>query len=201
MWLLQPSGPVQRQLAALLTRSLLLHAHISATPLHAQWAIKRNTTQAHCDRAHHAVLHVQKGASVRVANASGVVHMSRTAMRLVRDNHMAKGDVLRTAQLAGIMAAKATATLIPLCHNIGISKADVQSSVDEEHSCVRISSEVRTVGTTGVEMEALTAVSVAALTVYDMCKAVDKGMRISDVQLDAKIGGKSGPYRREDAGA
>lgn len=144
---------------------------------------------------------MQKAATVRVATASGVVHMSRAAIALVRENRVAKGDVLRTAQLAGIMAAKLTPTLIPLCHNIAISKADVRSSVDEARGCVRITSEVRTVGATGVEMEALTAVSVAALTVYDMCKAVDKSIRISDVQLDAKAGGRSGDYRRGEAAA
>jgi molybdenum cofactor biosynthesis protein MoaC len=122
--------------------------------------------------------------------------MSKEAFSLVQQNQVKKGDVLHTAELAGIMGAKMTSTLIPLCHNINISKVDIEASCHEAEGCVQIRSEVTTVGTTGVEMEALTAVSTAALTVYDMCKAVDKGMVISEIRLEHKSGGKSGTYDR-----
>jgi molybdenum cofactor biosynthesis protein MoaC len=117
---------------------------------------------------------------------------------LVRHNQLKKGDVLSTAQLAGIMGAKHTSTLIPLCHNIAITKADVRLELDARQAAVQVHSEVSTVGYTGVEMEALTAASVAALTVYDMCKAVTKDSVILDLRLLYKSGGKSGTYERQE---
>jgi molybdenum cofactor biosynthesis protein MoaC len=142
---------------------------------------------------------MQKHPSKRVARASAVVHLGRQGFELVQHNRVKKGDVLTTAQLAGIMGAKLTSTLIPLCHSIMISKADVQLELEEREYAIRVTSEVSTVGPTGVEMEALTAVSIAALTVYDMCKAVSKEAVISDVQLQHKSGGKSGDYDRRPA--
>jgi molybdenum cofactor biosynthesis protein MoaC len=139
---------------------------------------------------------VQKQPTLRTACASGKVYMNKEAFSLVLQNQVQKGDVLRTAELAGIMGAKMTSTLIPLCHNINITKVDLHATLDEASCCVQIRSVVRTVGITGVEMEALTAASIAALTVYDMCKAVDKRMVISDIQLEHKSGGKSGDYDR-----
>lgn len=139
-----------------------------------------------------------KDSSVRIAKASAVVHVGNVAFQLIEADQIKKGDVLSTAQLAGIMAAKQTSTLIPLCHNLFISKADVQLHLLQDSPAVQVVTEVRTVGQTGVEMEALTAASVAALTVYDMCKAVNKDIVISDLQLDFKSGGKSGVHRRMD---
>jgi cyclic pyranopterin phosphate synthase len=118
--------------------------------------------------------------------------MQAETLRLIVENNLAKGDVLTTAQLAGIMAAKQTPNLIPLCHPLMLSKVDVAFDVDEIGSRIGITATVRTRGKTGVEMEALTAVSVAALTIYDMAKAVEKGMRITNVRLVRKSGGKSG---------
>lgn len=117
----------------------------------------------------------------------------------MRRNQLRKGDVLTTAQLAGILGAKMTSTLIPLCHNVFISKADVALRLDHDRNAVRVEAQVSAVGQTGVEMEALTAASVACLTVYDMCKAVNKGIVITDLQLDYKSGGKSGLYDRVQA--
>lgn len=147
-------------------------------------------------RLEHYLGSLQKGATARTAEASALVLLGRAAFEQVRSNSLKKGDVLTTAQLAGIMGCKLTSTLIPLCHNILISKADVKLELDEMRHAVRIRSEVRTVGPTGVEMEALTAASVAALTVYDMCKAVSKDAVISDVQLERKSGGRSGDFVR-----
>ncbi|XP_072163646.1 molybdenum cofactor biosynthesis protein 1-like [Diadema setosum] len=138
-----------------------------------------------------------KDVTVREAAASGRIRLGREAFRLVRENKMAKGDVLRVAQLAGIMAAKQTSALIPLCHNIPIQKVDVQLSLEAESSSVHITSRAKSVGRTGVEMEALTAVSVAALTVYDMCKAVSHEMTIDGVRLEAKTGGQRGDFHRD----
>jgi len=120
--------------------------------------------------------------------------MSAEAMAALRDGSGPKGDALATARIAGIMAAKKTGDLIPLCHPLSLSSVKVELSLDEAASAVEITATCKLVGRTGVEMEALTAVSVAALTVYDMCKAVDKGMRITDVRLLHKSGGKSGTY-------
>jgi molybdenum cofactor biosynthesis protein MoaC len=142
---------------------------------------------------------MQKIPTMRIARASAIVHIGKVAAEMVGENQIRKGDVLTTAQLAGIMGAKHTSMLIPLCHNVNISKAYVNLHLHAEIPAVVIKTEVSTVGQTGVEMEALTAASVAALTVFDMCKAVTKEMVISDLQLDFKSGGKSGVYDR-DAG-
>ncbi len=123
--------------------------------------------------------------------------MAPATLQRIRDRDLAKGDVLEVARLAGIMAAKRTGELIPLCHPLPIHAAQVDFSFDgEEVLC--IDATVKILARTGVEMEALTAVSVAALTVYDMCKAVDRGMTIERIRLEAKTGGKSGPYMRAD---
>jgi cyclic pyranopterin phosphate synthase len=128
----------------------------------------------------------------RVAVARGEVKMQPETLSLIRDGAVRKGDVLAVAQVAGIMAAKRTFELIPLCHPIPISSIDVDLSLDEERSCVLIEARAHTTGKTGVEMEALTAVSTAALTVYDMAKAVDRTMRIGNIRLVEKRGGQSG---------
>jgi cyclic pyranopterin phosphate synthase len=120
----------------------------------------------------------------RIARASGIIEVSETVRQLISENGIKKGDVLGTAQLAGIQAAKRTPELIPLCHPLIVDKIDVQLRLAEDG--VVANSEVRCIGRTGVEMEALTAVSVALLTVYDMCKAMDKEMRINDIRLDEK---------------
>ncbi len=120
--------------------------------------------------------------------------MSAQAFRAVRDAQLAKGDVLGTARIAGVMAAKRTADLIPLCHPLALSDVQVRFTLDAKAKAVRCEAEVRTAGPTGVEMEALTAVSVALLTVYDMVKSADKSMRIEGVRLLEKDGGKSGPW-------
>lgn len=135
-----------------------------------------------------------KPESERLAVAGGTVYMQPETLRLIREGTMKKGDVLTVARIAGIMAAKRTAELIPLCHPIPLTKIGIEIVLDDEHNAVRIEATARTVGKTGVEMEALTAVSVAALTIYDMAKAVDRGMRIADIQLLEKRGGVHGDY-------
>jgi len=130
----------------------------------------------------------------RVAVARASVVMQAATLKLIATRKAAKGDVLAVAQLAGIMAAKRTADLIPLCHPLALSSVDVQLSIDPRRKAVDIVATCKLAGRTGVEMEALTAASVAALTVYDMCKSVDRGMVISDVRLMHKSGGKSGTY-------
>eukprot|EP00897_Mesotaenium_endlicherianum_P007471 jgi/Mesen1/6752/ME000344S06041 len=137
-----------------------------------------------------------KTSTSRVAVASGRVLLGKAAFDLVAAAQIAKGDVLTTAKIAGITGAKYTAHLIPLCHNILISRVDVQLALDGGRHAVEIVATAAAVGATGVEMEALTAVSVAALTVYDMCKAVSKDIHITDVRLESKTGGKSGPWHR-----
>lgn len=138
-----------------------------------------------------------KAETAREAVARGSVYMSAETLRLILSGAAAKGDVLTTAQLAGIMAAKRTAELIPLCHPLPITGVDVSLEPDEERSAIDITATVRTTAKTGVEMEALTAVSVAALTVYDMAKAAQKDMRIGDIRLVRKRGGKSGDIALE----
>ena len=128
----------------------------------------------------------------RVAVAKGEVTMRPETLRLIVEKGVPKGDVLAVAQIAGIMAAKRTPELIPLCHPLLLTKVDVEFCVDEEASCIEITATVRSQGKTGVEMEALTAVSVAALTIYDMAKAVERTMRIGNIRLVRKSGGKSG---------
>jgi cyclic pyranopterin monophosphate synthase len=134
--------------------------------------------------------------SLRVAEAAGNIRMSRQAFDLVKSGSMAKGDVLGIARVAGIMAAKRVDDLIPLAHPLMISKVDISFQHREEDSSIDIFATVGISGKTGVEMEALTAVSIAALTVYDMCKAVDKSMVIGNIRLLKKTGGKSGTYLR-----
>ena len=138
-----------------------------------------------------------KAETLREATARGRVLMLPATLALIVDGQMPKGDVLAVARVAGIMAAKRTPDLIPLCHPIQIAGVEVVLTPDAASSTIEIEATVRTTGQTGVEMEALTAVSVAALTVYDMCKAVERGMRIEAVRLVAKSGGKSGDYRSE----
>jgi cyclic pyranopterin phosphate synthase len=135
-----------------------------------------------------------KATTERIAIAKGSVVMRGETLALVRDRKFEKGDVLAVAQLAGIMAAKRTADLIPLCHPLALTAVLVDLACDEAESRVEITATCKLAGRTGVEMEALTAVSVAALTVYDMCKAVDRGMRITDIRLVHKSGGKSGGF-------
>ena len=132
--------------------------------------------------------------TVREATARGRITMRPETLALIQAGGMAKGDVLGVARLAGIMAAKRTADLIPLCHPLMLSKVAVELTPVPDANAVDIEATVRLTGKTGVEMEALTAVSVAALTIYDMCKAVDRGMVIGDVRLVHKSGGKSGTY-------
>jgi cyclic pyranopterin phosphate synthase len=138
-----------------------------------------------------------KPETLREARASALVRMAATTAALIRDRALAKGDVLEVARLAGIMAAKRTDELIPLCHSLPITSAVVDFSFLGD-DLLRIESTVRVFGRTGVEMEALTAVSVAALTVYDMCKAVDRVMTIERIRLEEKSGGRSGTFRRDD---
>ena len=135
-----------------------------------------------------------KTATERVAVATGRVKMSRETLALIQSGGVHKGDVLGVAQIGGIMGAKRTAELIPMCHPVALSGVDIDFALDEDDCAVVITATARCTGQTGVEMEALTAVSVAALTIYDMCKAVQKDMVINDVRLLRKSGGKSGEY-------
>ena len=138
-----------------------------------------------------------KAETVRQASATGRIDMSADAARAIREGNAKKGDVLGVARIAGIMAAKKTSELIPLCHPLAISKVTLDLDVDDQG--VAATATVRISGQTGVEMEALTAVSVALLTVYDMAKALDKSMTIRDIRLIEKTGGKSGDWRAETA--
>ncbi len=132
--------------------------------------------------------------SERIAIAQGRVIMQPETLRLIRDGAIKKGDVLTVARIAGIMAAKRTSELIPLCHPIALTHIDVQIELDDALSGANITATARTIGKTGVEMEALTAVTTAALTIYDMAKAVDRSMRLTDIQLIEKRGGIHGDY-------
>jgi len=141
-----------------------------------------------------------KAVTTRTATASGFVRMSTATIDAIREQRTPKGDPLEIARVAGIMAAKRTSELIPLCHNLSLAHVDVQLELKSDG--VAITSTARTEGKTGVEMEALSAASVAALTIYDMCKAIDKAMVITDVRLESKTGGQSGDYVRDkDSGA
>jgi cyclic pyranopterin phosphate synthase len=137
-----------------------------------------------------------KPETTRVAVASGAVEMLPATLAQVAAGKMGKGDVLGTARLAALAGLKRTAELIPLCHPVRVTGSEVELGVDTARSRVTVRATVRAFDRTGVEMEALTAVTIAALVVYDMCKAVDRGMRIVDVQLEQKAGGKSGEWRR-----
>lgn len=136
-----------------------------------------------------------KDVSRRTAVASGVLHMSAGTRAKVVAGEMPKGGVVEVARIAGIQAAKRTADLIPMCHPLALSRVDVEIEPHDEG--LRVTAEVRTDGRTGVEMEALTAVSVALLTLYDMCKAVDRSMHMGSVRLDSKTGGRSGDWHRD----
>lgn len=138
----------------------------------------------------------EKGDTVRTAVASGRVLVGPDAALLIRENRVKKGDVLLTAQIAGIQGAKQTSRLIPLCHDVSLRGIDVELTLNDDESAVDIRAYAKSQGPTGVEMEALTAVSVAALTIYDMCKSVSKTIRIDDIHLVAKTGGRSGDYRK-----
>ncbi|GBD87255.1 cyclic pyranopterin monophosphate synthase accessory protein [bacterium BMS3Abin03] len=140
----------------------------------------------------------EKNVTLRTAEAYSEVKVSEEVFRAIKENNVKKGDVLTVAKIAGIQAAKKTAGLIPLCHNIFISKIDVDLNLNKEKTCVEISVFAKTESKTGIEMEALTAASVAALTVYDMCKAIDKSIVISETKLISKTGGKSGSYNFSD---
>ena len=135
--------------------------------------------------------------TVREAVAKGIVRMQAATFQLIKQGGTAKGDVLSVAQLAGITAAKRTPDLIPLCHPILLGNVKVEFRLEEANSTVEITSTVGSTGKTGVEMEALTATAVAALTIYDMCKAVDRGMKIENIRLVRKSGGKSGTIELE----
>ena len=139
----------------------------------------------------------QKFATERVAIASGMVKMQPETLELIRSGEVKKGDVLAVARVAGIMAAKKTAEVIPLCHPLPLTSAQIDFEFFNENM-VKITAEVKTTYNTGVEMEALTAVSVAALTIYDMCKAVDRAMVIGEIKLEKKSGGQSGVFNREE---
>lgn len=136
-----------------------------------------------------------KPVTTREAVAKGRVTMKAATLKLILDDGLKKGNALEVARLAGIMAAKKTADLIPLCHPLAISKVEVELRPDKKAKTVEVEARVKVSGQTGVEMEALTAVSVACLTLYDMAKAVDRGMTISDIRLTEKSGGKSGDYK------
>ena len=139
----------------------------------------------------------KKDDSERKAVATAIVKMQPETLALIKSGGIKKGDVLAVAQVAGIMGAKQTHTVIPMCHPLMITSINVEFEMSDQDSSIIIKSEVKTTGKTGVEMEALTAVSIAALTVYDMCKAIDRWMEISDVKLLEKSGGKSGHVIRE----
>ncbi len=138
-----------------------------------------------------------KPANQRIARAAGRVWMAPETLQLIRAGNLKKGDVLNTARIAGIMAAKRTAELIPLCHPIPIDRIALEFAFDDQGCAIEIEATVASTGKTGVEMEALTAVSVAALTIYDMAKAVDRGMRLTDIRLIEKRGGVRGDYLAE----
>ena len=139
----------------------------------------------------------EKKITVRQAIAKGNVYMNRETFDMIMDRKISKGDVLGVAQTAGIMGAKKTSELIPMCHPLNITSVEISFKLDKKDAKIEITGRVKLSGKTGVEMEALTAVSVAAITIYDMCKAVDKGMKITDIKLIEKSGGKSGTYVRE----
>ena len=136
----------------------------------------------------------KKPTKIRMAVAKGCVMMQPETLRMIEDGTAKKGDVIGIAQLAGIMGAKQTANLIPLCHPLGLDHVAVDLTLDHARNAIEITATCRLSGQTGVEMEALTAVSVAALTIYDMCKSVDRAMQIINIRLTHKSGGKSGQY-------
>ena len=138
----------------------------------------------------------EKDITTRKAAASGRIYVNSKTFELIKSGGIKKGDVLTVAQIAGIMGAKKTPDIIPMCHPININGADISLSLDESNFSVEVKSEISCSGRTGVEMEALTAVSIALLTIYDMCKAAQKDMIISDICLNSKSGGVHGDYKR-----
>lgn len=142
-----------------------------------------------------------KAESARIAVATGAIRMEQATFDLIRRQALPKGDVFTVARIAGIQAAKRTADLIPLCHPLALRGVDIALELDSDLPGVRVSAQVRTVGPTGVEMEAMAAVSVALLTVYDMAKAVDRAMVLIDIQVTSKDGGRSGSWRRSPIGS
>ncbi len=140
-----------------------------------------------------------KATTDRRAVAVAEVHMAPETLRLIAEGNIKKGDVLGVARLAGIMAAKQTSTLIPLCHPLPLESVNVDLEINQDRSFILVTAEAKVSGKTGVEMEALTAATISALTVYDMAKAVDRGMTITNARLVLKEGGKSGTYRADDA--
>lgn len=141
-----------------------------------------------------------KRVTARVARASGSIRMKPATVEAIRRNSLVKGDVLTVARVAGIMAAKRTAELIPLCHTLALDDVQVSAAIDDELPGVRVEATAKTSGRTGVEMEAMVAVSVTLVTVYDMAKGVDREMVISDIRLEEKSGGKSGDWKRSRDG-
>lgn len=149
------------------------------------------------DQGHARMVDISHKASTpRTAVAAGRVLVGEEALRLIRENEIRKGDVLTVSNVAGVLGAKQTSRLLPLCHDVVLQNVEIEFELDDEAGAVEVRAIVKTEGPTGVEMEALTAVSVAALTVYDMCKSVTKDISITDVRLLAKTGGRSGDYRR-----
>ncbi len=138
----------------------------------------------------------EKSVTHRIAIAAGAITMQLETLRLIKDGGSKKGDVLGIARVAGIMAAKKTSALIPLCHPLSLTHINIVFHIDEAHCAIYCECQTETDGKTGVEMEALTAVQIALLTIYDMCKAVDRGMVISNIKLLEKSGGKSGTWKR-----
>lgn len=138
-----------------------------------------------------------KPSTERVAKAQAIVTMQPETFTLISDQAVSKGNVLETARIAGVMAAKQTGTLIPMCHPLNLTHAQIDFFPDETHHCIRIEAITRVTAQTGIEMEALTAAAVAALTIYDMCKAYDRTMVISNICLLEKSGGKSGAWQRD----
>lgn len=138
----------------------------------------------------------EKDITDRVSVATAKVYVNSETYALIKNGGMKKGDVLTTAQIAGIMGAKKTSDIIPMCHNIPLTGVNIEYELDDNKCTIKILATAKCNGKTGVEMESLTAASIAALTIYDMCKAVQRDIRISDIQLEYKAGGKSGEYKR-----
>jgi len=144
----------------------------------------------------HMVSVADKPETHRIELATGSIHMAPSTLKLIRVGGASKGDVLGVARIAAIQAAKRTGELIPLCHSLGLTRVAAEFTADKRRSAIRLAVTVETIGRTGVEMEALTAVSVGLLTIYDMCKAADRAMTIGEIKLLEKYGGRSGHFRR-----
>ncbi|MGX6591213.1 cyclic pyranopterin monophosphate synthase MoaC [Cetobacterium ceti] len=151
----------------------------------------------HFDRDGKAIMVdvTEKKSTERIALATGTITMNKETFQVVKNGNAKKGDVLGVARVAGIMGSKKTGELIPMCHPLFLTGCKIDFHLDEENSSIDVKCEVKTYGQTGVEMEALTGVNIALLTIYDMCKAMDKRMTISNIHLESKIGGKSGEFK------